>query len=75
MTDEIRELVRSIRALARRADVAARKLERYRAVSVPHKSAAGMTGLAQISRAAKDFHDTIEAGFAALHPDTRKALI
>jgi hypothetical protein len=73
MTDELKEIVRSVRALARHAGVAARKLEAHRTVSVPHRSAAGMTGLTQIAQASKDFHGSIEAAFSALHPDTRKS--
>ena len=72
MTDDVKEIIRSVRALARRADVAARKLERYRAVSVPNKST-GVTGLSQMAQQARDFHGAIEAAFESLNEDTKKS--
>jgi GGDEF domain-containing protein len=71
---ELQDLFRSIRALARRADVAARKLEKHRAVSVPNNNATGVVGLAQIARAAKEFHDSIEGALVTLSAELRKTL-
>jgi hypothetical protein len=76
MTDDLKELVRSVRALARRADVCSRKLAQHRIASVRNTDATGgRVALVQLAQAARDFHNAVEAAFAALSDDIKKSMI
>ena len=73
MTDtELKYIVRSIKALSRRADVAARKLQAHRTHGVMVAADTSMMGLVQLSTVCRDFASNAEGAFAALSPELKR---
>jgi hypothetical protein len=68
--NDVKAVARSIKALARRADIAARKLEFYRTSGIMIYGTSN-AGLAQLGQAARDFANAVDSAFAALSPETR----
>jgi hypothetical protein len=73
MPDDLKVLVRRLRALAIRADSAARNLQGSNH-AVMNASGTGMVSLAQIAACGRDFHTNFQNAFAALPAELRKAL-
>jgi hypothetical protein len=70
---DLKDTIRKLRALATRADAAARSLK-----GNPHTvmvaSGTAMASLGQISTAARDFHIAVEVSFAALPAELKQRL-
>jgi hypothetical protein len=66
MTDDIKEIVRRLRAVATRADAMSRKLAQHRRAGFMTSGGTAMAGLAQLPAVARDFHQQVETSYAAL---------
>jgi hypothetical protein len=73
MPDDLQVLVRRLRALAVRADAAARNLQGSNH-AVMNAQGTAMAGLRQVATVARDFHTNFQNAFAALPEELRKAL-